>query len=315
MLLFILAILASIALLVVSSDKFVDGAASIAAHLNVSTLVIGITIIGFGTSAPEMLISTIASLEGKPELAIGNALGSNIANIALILGLTALFIPLTFHKAILQKEFPILFITTLLVGYLIWDGHLSTIDGLIMVTVLFISLFWLIRQTKSLPQTEPEDIPELSLSKAWLFAIVGLIVLIASSKLFVWGAVGVAEYFGISDLIIGLTIIAIGTSLPELSASIAAAKKQKHDLVIGNVIGSNLFNTLGVLAIPGLISPTMLSSDILERDFPAVIGITLLLIIFLIAPKNTKPTITKIKAFVFVSLFILYNVVLFISFS
>ena len=321
MILFSLAVIASIILLVYSSDKFVDGAASIASHLNVSTLVIGITIIGFGTSAPEMLIASIASLEGKPELAIGNALGSNIANIALILGLTALFIPLTIHSKILKKELPVLIATTLIAGYLLFDSHLSTIDAIIMIAMLLGSLYWLTTQAKSQQTLDPlnqeveQEIPDLSITRAWAYTLIGLIVLIASSKLFVWGAVGIAYFFGISDLVIGLTIIAIGTSLPELSASLAAAKKNKHDLVIGNVIGSNLFNTLGVLAIPGLLSPSIFSSSIIHRDLPTVIGLTLLLSIFLISFKNKTPVIGKFKALILIAIFVIYNITLFFQFS
>jgi cation:H+ antiporter len=321
MILFSLAVIASIILLVYSSDKFVDGAASIASHLNVSTLVIGITIIGFGTSAPEMLIASIASLEGKPELAIGNALGSNIANIALILGLTALFIPLTIHSKILKKELPVLIATTLIAGYLLFDSHLSTIDAIIMIAMLLGSLYWLTTQAKSHQTLDPlnqeveQEIPDLSITQAWAYTLIGLIVLIASSKLFVWGAVGIAYFFGISDLVIGLTIIAIGTSLPELSASLAAAKKNEHDLVIGNVIGSNLFNTLGVLAIPGLLSPSIFSSSIIHRDLPTVIGLTLLLSIFLISFKNKAPVIGKFKALILIAIFVIYNITLFFQFS
>ena len=321
MILFSLAVIASIILLVYSSDKFVDGAASIASHLNVSTLVIGITIIGFGTSAPEMLIASIASLEGKPELAIGNALGSNIANIALILGLTALFIPLTIHSKILKKELPVLIATTLIASYLLFDSHLSTIDAIIMIAMLLGSLYWLTTQAKSHQTLDPlnqeveQEIPDLSITRAWAYTLIGLIVLIASSKLFVWGAVGIAYFFGISDLVIGLTIIAIGTSLPELSASLAAAKKNEHDLVIGNVIGSNLFNTLGVLAIPGLLSPSIFSNSIIHRDLPTVIGLTLLLSIFLISFKNKAPVIGKFKALILMAIFVIYNITLFFQFS
>ncbi|MEN8179554.1 MAG: calcium/sodium antiporter [Pseudomonadota bacterium] len=277
----LVAILAGLALLVVTADRFVAGAAALAQNLGVSTLVIGLTIVGFGTSAPEILVSGMAALSGNPGLAIGNAIGSNIANIGLILGVTAVIVPLTIASKTLQREYPIVVGVTLLSLLLVIDGELGFNDGLILLLLLFVVLFYMwkvaSRGADEILAAEIEaEMPEaMSTGKAVIWLALGLSGLLIASKMLVWGAVGIAEWLGVSDLIIGLTIVALGTSLPELAASIASALKNEPDLAIGNVLGSNLYNLMAVLSIPGLVAPGPVAAEVLTRDMPVMLALTL----------------------------------------
>lgn len=291
-----LAVLGGFILLVWSAERFVHGAAGLAGNLGVSPLIIGMTIMGFGTSAPEMLVSGMAASNGNPAMGVGNALGSNIANIALVLGATALIMPLTVDSRILRREYPMLFAVTLLAGGLMLDGELGTLDGSILMTSTVLVVLWMIWMSKrpspatagSPPITDPlvteleSEIPtDMTTGWAIFWALAGLVVLVLSSKLLVWGAVNIARDLGVSDLLIGLTIIAIGTSLPELAASVMSALKGEDDMAVGNILGSNMFNLLAVLALPGLIAPSVLEPEVLQRDFPVVVALTIGL--FLIA--------------------------------
>lgn len=282
----LLAVIIGFALLVWGADRFVTGAAATARNLGVSPLIIGLTIVGFGTSAPEILVSIVAALQGNPGLAVGNALGSNITNVALILGLTAVIAPLQVNSQILRREFPILVTIMLVALLLLWDNHLGLMDGVILVGGMFVlaaGVVWLGLRSQ---QTEPmigefeAEIPrDLSTGKAMLWTLLGLVVLMVSSRMLVWGSVEIAHALGVSDLVIGLTIVAIGTSLPELAASVMSALKGEHDIAIGNVIGSNMFNLLAVLGLPGLIYPAAIDPSVVTRDFPVMIGLTLLLLV------------------------------------
>ena len=286
-----LAILGGFVLLVWSAERFVHGAAGLAGNLGVSPLIIGMTIMGFGTSAPEILVSGMAASSGNPAMGVGNALGSNIANIALVLGATALIMPLSVNSRILRREYPMLFAITLLAGALMSDGELGRLDGSILLTSTALLIGWMIWMSKQAPaaiaNTQPTDpltsefaseIPkDLSTGWAVFWAALGLVILVLSSKLLVWGAVNIAHDLGVSDLVIGLTIIAVGTSLPELAASIMSALKGEDDMAVGNVIGSNMFNLLAVLALPGLIAPGVLEPAVLQRDFPVMVALTIAL--------------------------------------
>ena len=283
-LLSVMAIIIGFGLLVWGAERFVHGAAAIARNFGVAPLIIGLTVVGIGTSAPEILISIIAASQGNPALAVGNALGSNITNIALVLGITAIVMPLTVKSETLRREYPIMFIVMLVALMLVMDGHLGQIDGLILISGLFVMLYWMIQQGRKQKRDPMEkefeqEIPKISSQKAFLWLAIGLILLIVSSRGLVWGSVNIAKAAGISDLVIGLTIVAIGTSLPELAASIMSALKKEHDIAIGNIIGSNMFNLLVVFGIPGLISPHVIDSSILERDFPFMIGLSIALFI------------------------------------
>jgi len=284
MLLAIVALIAGLALLVWSADRFVDGAAALARHLGVKPLVIGIIIIGFGTSAPEMLVSALSALEGSPGIALGNAYGSNIANIALILGVSALFSPIMVHSSILKKELPILTGILIISFLLIMDHSLSRLDSIIMFAVFGLLMFWNVFEAKNHPtDTLTQEIEEeaeqssLSIKMSLVWLIIGLVLLIVSSRMLVWGAVFIAHKFGVSDVIIGLTIVAVGTSLPELASSVAAVRRGEHDMALGNVMGSNLFNTLAVVGISGVIKPYAVDAEILTRDMPLMLGLTVLM--------------------------------------
>lgn len=281
MLLFSTAIIIGFAFLVWGADRFVIGAAGLAKNLGVSPLLIGLTIVGFGTSAPEIIVSFIASIQGNPELAIGNAIGSNIANIALILGVTALITPLIVQSDVLKKEYPLLLAVSIGAYLLLQDGDISRSDGIILVVALFATLSLIVWIGKHRKDTDPliseyeAEIPaDLSIKASAGWFILGLAVLLLSSRLLVWGAVNIAVSFGVSDLVIGLTIVAIGTSLPELAASITSALKDEHEIAIGNVIGSNIYNLLAVLSVPGLLAPGSISSDVLVRDLPVMLVLT-----------------------------------------
>ena len=311
----IIAVLIGLGLLIWSADRFVEGASATASQLGVSTLIIGITIIGFGTSAPGILISIFASLDNTPDLAIGNALGSNIANIALILGVTALLVPLPIASKLLKKEFPVLLGATAFVAYCLMDAKLSFIEGILLLVVLAGSLIYFIKSSKKddiLNQEFADEIPkDMTLNQAIMWLSIGLIVLVLSSKLLVWGAVNIATFLGVPDLIIGLTIVALGTSLPELAAAIASAKKGEPDLAIGNVIGSNLFNSLAVIAIPGLLTNFTIASSAITRDLPVMIGMTILLYLLAKFPVNQDSIITRSKGLLLLSSFIAYQFVLY----
>ena len=314
-----LAIVAGFILLIWSADRFIFGAAAAARNMCISPLVIGLTIVGFGTSAPEMLIASFASLDGSPAMAIGNAIGSNITNIALVLGAAALIMPLNVHSRILKKELPLLIVAMLLALVLLIDGVLSFTDGILLFGSLTLVMWWITRQAlnernhDAMEDEFADEIPiGVPMPKAIFWLIAGLIILIASSKLLVWGAVNIATDMGISELVIGLTIIAIGTSLPELAATIAGVLKNEHDIAIGNIVGSNLFNTLGVLAIPGLLAPAPLAEGILERDIPIVFTLTITL--FIMAYGFRGPgRINRIEGGILLSAFCGYQALLYFT--
>ncbi len=324
MLLSIAAVLAGFLLLIWSADRFVIGASGIAVNFGVSPLIIGLTIVGFGTSAPEMIVSGVAAYEDTPNLAIGNALGSNITNIALVLGITALVTPLMVDSKILKREYPIMFAIMLIVWALLSDGKLSRLDGGILILgmfalMIFITLIGLKekRRTESAGNTDPleeefsEEIPkDMTTAMASLWLISGMLILLLSSRLLVWGAVNIAHEFHVSELVIGLTIVAIGTSLPELAASIASALKNEHDIAVGNIIGSNMFNLLGVLGIPGIISGAALEPSVLERDYPVMIFLSVLLFLFAYGFKG-KGRINRLEAGILLLCYIGYMFVIY----
>ncbi len=283
-----LGILAGLALLVYGADRFVDGAAKIARYLGMPPLLIGLTIVGMATSTPEILVGVVAALEGKTEIAIGNAIGSNIANIGLVLGFTVMLMPVTIASQTLKREFFIMGLAILLAVALMWDQNLSHLDAVFLLVGLIAAILSVTVLSKKSAKTDPllsefeselsEKSPEKSdVGKSIFLFFLGLSLLLGGAYLLVECAVLVAKHFGLSDLVIGLTIIAIGTSLPELAASITAVKKDEADIAIGNVIGSNMFNMLAVIGIPGMIHATDFDSIVLHRDFPVMIGMTLLM--------------------------------------
>jgi len=301
--------------LVWSADKLVEGASAVAFKLGVSTLLIGVTIIGMGTSAPEMAVGFLAAADNSGSLAIGNAVGSNIANISLILGVTAILAPLCYNSIALKREYPILIGATIIASFFLIDRTLSIIEGFILLGLLFaflIFIFQIFKKNKNDPIGEDmlDNIDkESSLKKGILLIVIGGTLLLLSSKILVAGAVTVAEHFEVSKLIIGLTIIAIGTSLPELAAGIASVAKKQTDLAVGNVIGSNIFNTLAVLSIPGFMGPNPVDSIVIWRDLPIMIGLTL---VFLLLGKcnDGRGRILRWQGAALLGIFFIYQTIL-----
>lgn len=282
-----IAIIFGLALLVWSADRFVEGSASTARHFGMPPLLIGMVIVGFGTSAPEMVVSALSASQGNPGIALGNAYGSNITNIALILGITALISPIAVHSQVLRKELPILTVVTALAAWQLRDGEITRFDAVLLLAVFGGVMAWTIwqgmrKQADALgSEMEQElEIRAMPLRRAVIWLVVGLVLLIVSSRILVWGAVEIAHGFGVSDLIIGLTIVAIGTSLPELASSIIATRKGEHDIALGNVLGSNLFNTLAVVGIAGAIHPMTVGPEVFNRDMLVVAALTLSLFVF-----------------------------------
>jgi cation:H+ antiporter len=283
----ILAIILGIVLLLWSADRFVEGAAAVAGHLGLPSLVIGMVIVGFGTSAPEIVVSIMAALDGNPDLALGNALGSNIYNIGLIIGVTALIVPIAVHSTIIRRELPLLLLFGAVAGALFWNGQLSRLESLLLLLGFFGLMGWTIwtalrgKDDPLAAETEQELASHaMTLGRAIVWLVVGLTLLLVSSRMLVWGAVSVASALGVSDLIIGLTIVALGTSLPELASSIAAVRKGEHDIAMGNVVGSCMFNLLAVVGIAGIIAPMdALSVDIMLRDWPVMMAMVVSLFV------------------------------------
>ena len=295
MLLAIVAVIIGLVVLVWSADKFVDGAVGIAEYCGMSTLLIGMVVVGFGTSAPELTVSALSAAQGNPELALGNAYGSNIANIALILGATALISPILMQRSVIRGDLPNLLVVSILSIILVWDGSVVRWNGILLLAVFAVTMAFSIRREMKKAKTgKGEGLPlasasqgessatpsEKSLGKSILWLVLGLLLLVASSRALVWGAVAIARTLGVSDLLIGLTIVAIGTSLPELASSIAAARKGENDLALGNIIGSNLFNTLAVVGLAATVSPMdEIEKAVTYRDMPLMIVLTLALIV------------------------------------
>ena len=309
----LLAILFGLALLLWSAERFVEGAACTARHFSVPPLLIGMVIVGFGTSAPEMVVSALAASQGNPGLALGNAYGSNITNIALILGLTALISPITVQSQALRRELPILLGVTLLAAWQLRDGIVTTPEAWILLAVFGALMAWTIWQgMQKHPDnlgTEIEqelDIRTMPVRRAVVWLIVGMLLLVLSSRILVWGAIEVASGFGVSDLLIGLTIVAIGTSLPELASSLIATRRGEHDIALGNVIGSNLFNTLAVVGIAGAIHPVAAGPEVLTRDV-LVMGV-LTLSLFIIGRRGGGPgRINRLEGSLLLAAYIAYT--------
>ncbi len=281
-----LSVLAGLVTLIWSANRFVDSSATAARHLKLPPLLIGMVVVGFGTSAPEMVVSCIAAAQNSAGIALGNAYGSNITNIALILGLAAAISPIPVHSHILRKELPILTAVTLLTAILLLDGVISRLDAVLLLGIFSLLMAWTIwqgmrRRDDSFGVEVDRELqsPSMPLKRSLVWVVIGLMLLVAASRLLVWGAVEIATSLGISDLIVGLTIIAVGTSLPELASSVVAVRKNQHEIALGNILGSNLFNTLAVIGVAGLIAPLPAESSILTRDIPVMAALTIALFV------------------------------------
>jgi len=322
MLIQVLILLLSLIVLVWSADKFVFGASSLARNLGVSPMIIGLTIVAMGSSAPEMMVAATASFQGNPDTAIGNAIGSNITNIALVLGLTALLQPLTVSSSTIKREIPLILAVTALAYWMLADYHFSFIEGAILIAGFFAYIITLLiitlRRAKIAPVNDPmileaeSEVPEaVNTTQSVLWLIVGMILLPVSAHFLITSAEFIARSFGISDLVIGLTIVALGTSLPELAASIASIIKKEDDLALGNIIGSNIFNILAVLSLTGLIAPGGIDENAATRDAPYMLGTTLLLFVLCFSRKLGNFRVTRIKGFLLLMVFVAYQVLLF----
>jgi len=313
----VLALIVGLITLVWSADRFLSGAASTASHLGVSKMVIGLTVVSLGTSAPEILVAITAALGGNPLLAVGNAVGSNIANIGLVLGITAIVAPLPFSKTVLRSELPWLLGATALALVLMFDLTLDLIDGLLLMGGLSLILYRLWRNqqqgksddiTASIEE-ELDELPDYGRLQAFAWLGLGLLVLLVSAELLVWSASAIALQLGVSELIIGLTVVAVGTSLPELAATLGSAIKGHTDIAIGNVVGSNILNILAVLAVPGLINTTFIENVAFWRDCGMMLALTLCLALFAYA-VNSTPVITRFEGAVLLAAWIGYNLLL-----
>jgi len=318
----ILILLVSLVTLVWSADKFVFGASSLARNFGISPMIIGLTIVAMGSSAPEMMIAATSSLDGNPNFAIGNAIGSNITNIALVLGITALFLPLTVSSSTVKREIPLILLITALAYWMLSDSYLGFNEGLSLMIGFFVYIITLlvitIHASKKRPSDDPliieaeQEVPDaVSKPKSFLWLVIGMILLPLSANYLVDSSVFIAKAFGISDLVIGLTVIAIGTSLPELAASIMSIIKKEDDLALGNIIGSNIFNIFAVLSLPGLIAPGAIDPDVATRDAPYMLGVTVLLFLICFTRNKGSFRITRMKGLLLIGVFVAYQILLF----
>ncbi|MDC1435727.1 calcium/sodium antiporter [Gammaproteobacteria bacterium] len=315
---FTLAIIGGIIGLIWSADRFVLGASTTARNLGVSTLIIGLTIVSFGTSAPEIITSATAALRGSPELAIGNVLGSNIANIGLVLGITALVCPIIIPASLLKEELPVLLIVTFAALFIFQDLYLNWLDGTILLVLLALFTWFVLKIKKSLSDTKllendevAEFIADISTAKSLGLMFLGLLTLLVSANVLVYGATGIAKAFGVSEVIIGLTVVAIGTSLPELAASVTSVLKGHHELAIGNVVGSNILNLLLVLPVPAFLAPLYIDAVVFWRDAGAMLAMTLLLTVFLVFKIKSRQKFGRFLGAVLLLLYLSYTALLF----
>lgn len=312
----IIAILIGLAILVWSADIFIDGATALAKKLNVPSFLIGVLILGIGTSMPEMVVSVLAALEGSPDLALGNAYGSNIINIALVLGVTVLISPIIIRKGIIKRDLPLLIGITALAAWQLRDGVLSLADGIVLLIMLVVVLgIQIVLSLREGNHEHEDDVivestnhVEQTMARGLGSLLIGLVLLVLSSRAIVWGAIELATLWGVSELIIGLTIVAVGTSLPELVSSISAARKGEHDMALGNIIGSNIFNTLGVVGLAAIITPITANPLILSRDVLVMGVITLLLFAMCVFSYTTKRQFGRVSGATLMLFFIGYTV-------
>ncbi|MBK1873910.1 calcium/sodium antiporter [Marinobacter sp. 1-3A] len=308
------AIIVGLVLLVWSADKFVEGAAAVAKHLGMPALLIGMVIIGFGTSAPELAVSAMAAADGNPGLALGNGYGSNITNIALIVGLTAVIAPIAVHSQVIRKELPLLVVLTLIAGAQLLDGELSRLDGWILLGVFAVVMGWSIFQGlrgkgDALGGETDAQLTDnlMPMRSAIIWLIIGLILLVVSSRLLVWGAVTIAQSLGVSDLVIGLTIVAIGTSLPELASALAAVRKNEHDLILGNILGSGIFNTLAVVGLAAVIQPLSVEPEVLYRDWTLMLALTVGLLVMGFGMTGWRKMISRFDGSILLLVYVAYT--------
>ena len=308
-------------MLTLGADRFVVGSTVIADRFGIPRLIIGMVLVGFATSAPEMMVSAMASFHGHSVLAVGNVIGSNIANIALVLGVAGLIRPLVCSRLLLLQEYPLLLMVTVVVFMMLYDRNLSRFDGFLLLGAFSLITYWMIsRIRKQVPKREQDEITEsieestqnTPFKQGLLWWCVGLVTLLIGAKLTLDSAIDIARLHGISELIIGLTIVALGTSLPELATAVVSTVRNEPEMVIGNVIGSNLFNTLLVLMMPALINPVHIPTLLLKRDFLYLIFVTVMLGAFTFGATRNL-TIGRLKASIFLCVYVGFLVLLYLT--
>lgn len=314
MLISIVALIVGLIVTVWSADRFVDGASGIAKHFKMPPMLIGMVIIGFGTSAPEIAVSVQAAIEGNSGISLGNAIGSNITNIALVLGVTAIIAPIIASSSVLKKEVPMMLGAMFLALILMLDGSLSVTDGIILLFAFVLTMGWSIFEGLKKKKDNYTDEVEIeiankgtSVKSSALWLVLGIVLLIVGSKIFVYGAQNIALSLGISDMVVGLTVVAIGTSLPELASSIMAARKGEHELALGNVLGSNLFNILIVVGIAVVISPMSIPSEVITRDMFTAIALSFILLVVCLPFSKKVGSINRFDGVLLVVVFIMYT--------
>jgi len=308
-----LLIIAGLVLLIWGADRFVHGAAAMARNLGIAPLLIGLTVVAFATSAPEILVSVVAALQHEPGLAIGNAIGSNIVNIGLVLGLTSMIRPIKLESATLRREMPALLAVSLLTVSLFLDTFLSRIDGVVMLTGLVIVMVWLARLGLRSAENDPiaqdfeAEIPtDVSMIMASVWLLIGLGTLLLGAELLVDGAIGIAKYLGVSEVVIGITIVAFGTSLPELAVSLASALKGEYGLAIGNIVGSNIFNLLAVIGVAATIEPSALAPTVLSLHIFVMVAFTLVLFA-MTYDYDGKAQLSRLEGFALLTAYVTYS--------
>lgn len=309
----LLLVVAGLVLLIWGADRFVHGAAAMARNLGIAPLLIGLTVVAFATSAPEILVSVVAALQHEPGLAIGNAIGSNIVNIGLVLGLTAMIRPIKLESATLRREMPALLAVSLLTVSLFLDTFLSRIDGIVMLTGLVIVMVWLARLGLRSAENDPiaqdfeAEIPtDVSMIMASVWLLIGLGTLLLGAELLVDGAIGIAKYLGVSEVVIGITIVAFGTSLPELAVSLASALKGEYGLAIGNIVGSNIFNLLAVIGVAATIEPSALAPTVLSLHIFVMVAFTLVLFA-MTYDYNGNAQLSRLEGFALLTAYVTYS--------
>ena len=309
----ILLVIAGLVLLTWGADRFVHGAASAARNLGIAPLLIGLTVVAFATSAPEILVSVVAATQKEPGLAIGNAIGSNIVNVGLVLGVTAIIRPIKLESATLRREMPALLAVSLLTVSLFLDSYLSRIDGAVMLTGLVIVMVWLVRLGIRSAVNDPikrdfeAEIPtDVSMKMALVWLAIGLGTLLVGADLLVDGAIGIAKLLGVSEVVIGILVVALGTSLPELAVSLASALKGEYGLAIGNIVGSNIFNLLAVIGIAATIEPAALAPTVLSLHIFVMVAFTLVLFA-MTYDYDGKAELSRMEGMALLAAFIAYD--------
>lgn len=308
-------LIAGISILILGAECFVKGASGIAKHYHLPPLFIGIVLVGAGTSCPELVVSLFAAMKGSGAMAIGNAIGSNIVNMCLVLGVTALILPLQVRSRAVRFEIPLYLVSGIIIAFVFYKGYLTRVDGIFMLLtlVIYLSFSFIYAKKHSLDKKESNLRLQQKPKEKILFHVfmwcIGLVLVIISAEWIVSGAQAVARHFGISELVIGLTIVAIGTSLPELAATVVSAFHREHDIAVGNVIGANIFNLLGVLAMPAIFAPGVIPHIVFIRDYLSMLGLSVLLLILILLPPKLK--VSRFKALILLLLFFAYMYVVF----